>query len=425
MENRADIESKDSGAIWLGSVPENWEIDQIGSLYTLRNTKVSDVDYPPLSVTMQGIVPQLENAAKTDAHDDRKLVCVGDFAINSRSDRRGSCGISSLDGSVSLINIVLTPRNKMHPGYYNWLFHTVQFADEFYKWGHGIVNDLWTTRWQEMKKIVVPYPPLEEQAAISDYLDVIIEKVNASINELKKSVEEYSEWRASVVYEILTKGINPNEVMRDSGYSYIGKVPQTAQIMKLKNIVEISDGTHDTPAYVDKGENTYPLVTSRCIVNGHIDLSIANHISKEDYDAIVQRSYVSKYDVIMPMIGTVGNPAVVETEEKFALKNVGIFRTNGSEILGKFVAYMLDSLVVKTQFELKQRGGVQNFVSQSLLNNLAIPVLANMEEIVCALDDKCGKIDMLIKEKESLIESLEEYKKSLIFEAVTGKRKVV
>ena len=136
---------KDSGIEWIGEIPEGWEVGQIGQLYSERRTKVSDKDYPPLSVTMKGILPQLSTAAKTDAHDDRKLVCKGDFAINSRSDRRGSCGISEQDGSISLINTVLKPRGEMNPGYYNWLFHTSMFADEFYKWGHGIVDDLWTT----------------------------------------------------------------------------------------------------------------------------------------------------------------------------------------------------------------------------------------------------------------------------------------
>lgn len=125
---------KDSGIGWIKEIPENWNASKIGTLYELRNRKVNDRDYKPLSVTMNGIVPQLETAAKTNAHDDRKLVCEGDFVINSRSDRRGSCGISSYDGSVSLINIVLRPFINMNPVYYNWLFHTVNFADEFYKW---------------------------------------------------------------------------------------------------------------------------------------------------------------------------------------------------------------------------------------------------------------------------------------------------
>lgn len=137
----------------------------------MRNTKVSDKEYPPLSVTNKGIVPQLQTAAKTNAHDDRKLVKKGDFAINSRSDRRGSCGISSYEGSVSLINAILALLGEMNPRYYDWLFHTIQFGDEFYKWGHGIVDDLWTTNWQDMKKITIPMPDLNEQEKITAFLD--------------------------------------------------------------------------------------------------------------------------------------------------------------------------------------------------------------------------------------------------------------
>ncbi|WP_337757554.1 restriction endonuclease subunit S [Gemmiger sp.] len=149
-----DVEMKDSGAEWIGRVPNNWNLGRIGGFYSLRNEKVSDKDYPPLSVTMKGILPQLETAAKTNDGDNRKLVRKGDFAINSRSDRRGSCGISKYDGSVSLINTVLTPRGKMSAAYYDWVFHCTRFSDEFYRQGHGIVDDLWTTGWQEMKKII-------------------------------------------------------------------------------------------------------------------------------------------------------------------------------------------------------------------------------------------------------------------------------
>ena len=99
-------EMKETGLQWLGRIPKDWSLVRIGSQYTERHTKVSDTEYPPLSVTMKGILPQLATAAKTDSHDDRKLVCVGDFAINSRSDRRGSCGISPYDGSVSLLSLI-------------------------------------------------------------------------------------------------------------------------------------------------------------------------------------------------------------------------------------------------------------------------------------------------------------------------------
>ena len=189
---------------WFGGIPIQWEIARIGSLYKLRNTKVNDRDYAPLSVTMQGVVPQLETAAKTNAHDDRKLVRKGDFVINSRSDRRGSCGISSQDGSVSLINIVLTPLQNMNPSYYNWLFHSVGFSDEFYKWGHGIVDDLWTTTWQDMKNIVIPVPPLEEQQAIADYLDKKCAEIDGVLADKKEQLEVLENYKKSVIYEYVT-----------------------------------------------------------------------------------------------------------------------------------------------------------------------------------------------------------------------------
>lgn len=197
-------EMKDSGIQWIGNVPAGWTINKIDSVYSLRNEKVSDKDYMPLSVTMKGIVPQLESAAKTNDGDNRKLVRKGDFAINSRSDRRGSCGISELDGSVSLINLVLKPRGEMNNRYYNWLFHTEKFADEFYKWGHGIVDDLWTTRWIDMRKISVPMPPLSEQKEIADYLDNKCAQIEELISAKQSQIETLESYKKSLIYEYVT-----------------------------------------------------------------------------------------------------------------------------------------------------------------------------------------------------------------------------
>ncbi len=204
LPNPRGNKTKDSGVEWIGQIPEHWETRRISQLYTERRTKVSDKDFPPLSVTMKGIVPQLETAAKSDAHDDRKLVLKGDFAINSRSDRRGSCGISNFDGSVSLINTVLTPLENMNPVYYNWLFHTSIFADEFYKNGHGIVDDLWTTSWQEMKRISIPLPPLAEQSAIADYLDSKCAKIDSAISSKRLQLEKLEEYKKSLIFEYVT-----------------------------------------------------------------------------------------------------------------------------------------------------------------------------------------------------------------------------
>lgn len=199
-----DITLKNSGIEWAKQIPEHWEVSRIANVYKLRNQKVSDKDFEPLSVTMKGIFPQWENVAKSDAHDDRKLVRKGDFAINSRSDRRGSCGISDRDGSVSLINLVLQPLTNMNPNYYNWLFHTESFADEFYKWGHGIVNDLWTTNWQDMKRILIPQPPIQEQREIAEYLDKKCKEIDSILEDKNKQLEILESYKKSIIYEYVT-----------------------------------------------------------------------------------------------------------------------------------------------------------------------------------------------------------------------------
>lgn len=417
-------EMKDSGIEWIGEIPADWELSKIGAVYEERNEKVSDADFPPLSVTKQGVVPQLETAAKTNDGDNRKLIRKNDFVINSRSDRRGSCGISEYDGSCSLINTVLKPRRNMCNAYYSFVFRSERFADEFYRWGNGIVDDLWSTKWSNMKRIYIPAPSLQEQRRIADYLDRKCSQIDAIIARQQEVIEKLKAYKLSIITEAVTKGLNPDVPMKDSGVEWIGEIPDHWRLIKLKNIVGISDGTHDTPAYVDISETSHPLVTSKCIVNGKIDPSLGNHISQDDYDEINKRSKVHLYDVIMPMIGTVGNPALVLEEPNFAIKNVALLKTRGSLELGKFVLYLLSSNLATVQFDKINRGGVQSFISQEKLKNMIFTLPDSMSEIVVFLDKKIAAIDNVIKQKQMLIDKLVDWKKSLIYEVVTGKKEV-
>ena len=172
------MENKD---LWFGAIPPHWTYDKIGILFSERRTKVSDKYYTPLSVARIGVVPQLATAVKTDAGDNRKLVCNGDFVINSRSDRKGSCGVADRDGSVSLINIVLTPRNEWNNRYVHYLMRSQPFSEEYYRYGRGIVADLWTTRYSEMKSILLPIPPRTEQDQIVRFLDWKVSEINRMI----------------------------------------------------------------------------------------------------------------------------------------------------------------------------------------------------------------------------------------------------
>ena len=207
-----DVPMRDSGIEWIGKIPETWALLRISALYNIRSQKVNDTDYQPLSVTMNGVVAQLEHVAKTNDGDNRKLVRAGDFVINSRSDRRGACGISPKDGSCSLINIVLSPQRSIHNPYFSYLFRSSLFSDEFYRWGHGIHDDLWTTNWADMKSIQVPVPPLSHQVLIADYLDKKMFEINSTVTGINNQIELLGKYRKQVINDAVTGKIRVGKV---------------------------------------------------------------------------------------------------------------------------------------------------------------------------------------------------------------------
>jgi len=198
---------KQSGVNWLGEIPEHWEVSKLRRHFIPRIQKVSDKDFAPLSVTKDGILPQLDTACKTDNGENRKLVRKGDYVVNSRSDRKGSGGISPFDGSVSLINIVIYPIDGEQE-YYHYLFRCNNFVEEFYRNGRGIVADLWTTRYQEMKNIEIPIPPLSEQRAIVSYIEAKTASINKLIDAYEQQVERVKEYKQRLISDAVTGKMN-------------------------------------------------------------------------------------------------------------------------------------------------------------------------------------------------------------------------
>lgn len=178
---------------WIGNIPEGWDISKVRQHFIQRINKVSEKEFMPLSVTKAGIVPQLETVALSNAEGNtRKEVKINDFVVNSRSDRKGSCGVSKYDGSVSLINIILEPKDIL-PEYAHYLFRTNGWIEEFFKNGQGIAWDLWTTNYQKMKNMLIVIPDLKTQKAIvnvANKLDEIMEKYTLISNGIKSDVQQ-------------------------------------------------------------------------------------------------------------------------------------------------------------------------------------------------------------------------------------------
>lgn len=420
---------KDSGIEWIGEIPEGWEVGQIGQLYSERRTKVSDKDYPPLSVTMKGILPQLNTAAKTDAHDDRKLVCKGDFAINSRSDRRGSCGISEQDGSISLINTVLQPRGEMAPGYYNWLFHTSMFADEFYKWGHGIVDDLWTTGWSDMKKIGVPVPSNCEQKQLAEHLNVECSNIDSILSKTRSSIEEYKKLKQAVITQAVTKGVRGEREMKDSGVEWIGEIPKEWSVSPMKHFIDI------LPGYAFSSddfciEEGIPLLRGINVGVNEIrwDETVRwNHsISKQ-----LESFFLKENDLVVgldrPWISDGTRVAFIAKKDLpcLLLQRVCRIRTRCNFDI-RWIYYWLSGSSFKDSLSTETTGISVPHISTKQIEQfiVAFPNLLEQTQVCNYLDAKCAEIDGLIAKKEQLVKELESYKKSLIYEVVTGKREV-
>ena len=262
---------KDASASWLGSIPSHWDCKKVGSLFSERKVKVSDKDYQPLSVAKIGVVPQLDTAVKTDAGDNRKLVCAGDFVINSRSDRKGSCGVSELDGSVSLINIVLKPRNEWNHRYVHYLMRSHVFSEEYYRYGRGIVADLWTTRFSEMKNILLPVPPRDEQDQIVRFLDWKVSESNKLMNIKHREIKNIDALKRNLVSHVVTRGLFPDVALRDSGVKWLGDIPAHWNTIKLRQILH--------PVSV-KNHPELPLlsvVRERGVIIRDVDDKEANH----------------------------------------------------------------------------------------------------------------------------------------------------
>lgn len=417
-------EMKNSGVEWIGDIPSEWCTKPINSCFKERNEKVSDYDWQPLSVTKNGIVKQLETAAKSDAHDARKKVCTGDFVINSRSDRKQSCGVSNYDGSVSLINIVLKNNSSLTTEYIKFSLKNYGFAEEFYKWGTGIVDDLWSTNYQRMKKIMIPVPPLPEQKRIADFLDNKVTEIDKIISETKASIENYKEYKQAVITEAVTKGLDKNVPMKDSGIEWIGEIPCEWKVSKIK-YVSIFSPSCDISALNEDSEITYTpmeFIKSGYFINNITSLgNIASSLNVyQDGDIVMAK--------VTPCFEN-GNIAIMkQLASGFGFGSSELFVFRPIDIETKYMFYWLRNIlfVKRATATMTGTGGLKRVSSYFLKNDaILLPTLDEQKIIAKYLDNKCAEIDSLIAEKEKLITNLEEYKKSLIYEYVTGKKDVL
>ncbi|WP_434631279.1 hypothetical protein [Chromobacterium sp. CV08] len=417
-------EYKDSGVEWLGYIPLHWDVKRFGQFFDERREKVSDEDHPALSVTMQGIVPQLETVAKTDAGDNRKRVCQNDFVINSRSDRKGSAGISVHEGSVSLISIVMAPRG-IYPLYAHHLLRSYPFQEEFYRNGKGIVADLWSTNASELKNILLPSLPFAEQEAVANFLDYETSKINVLIEKQQILIALLKEKRQAVISHAVTKGLNPDVPMKDSGVEWLGMVPAHWIVRRLKHTAALQSGMPKGKDLADRHTISVPMLRVANVQDGYVDLSDVHQIKIEPTD--LDRYTLKNGDVLMNEGGDndkLGRGAVWDGSIQPCIHQNHVFAIRPQEIEPEWLDLVTRADYAKFHFfrVAKQSTNLASISSSNIKETpLLIPPEVERRNIMKFVESKLSKFDLLEMQANKQIELFQERRTALISAAVTGK----
>lgn len=389
---------------WLNEIPTHWEEKNINNLFDERTEKVSDKDFAPLSVTKNGILPQLENVAKSMATDNRKKVLQGDFVMNSRSDRKGSSGLSDYDGSVSLISTVIIPRQG-YPKFWHYLLKSNDFVEEFYRNGRGIVADLWTTNFQNMKSIILPIPPKEEQEQIARFLDWKINEIDRLILLKKSKLSE------------LDKHI---QLSIDEIYASI----KDYEKIKLKNLGSFLRNGNLSRS--DEEDSKYSALLYGDIYTKY------NYKFNEALTKINEKSYynnptISGNTLFFTTSGEtrdeIGKCVLYTGDEKIAIGgDLVVFKACDLMNL-EYLTYALNTSEAINYRYVNGRGEIIIHISQASLGNYKIRVPSKtMQETISKRIEENIRINNKVRVKvKKQISNLKQLKQSLISDVVTGK----
>ena len=429
-------EMKDSGIEWIGEIPKEWDIKRLKALFLERKEKNDPVktDFILSLGAAYGVVPYSEkegggNKAKEDLTDYR-LAYPNDIVMNSMNIISGSVGISKYFGCVSPVYYMLYPRyENIDANFYCYLFQTKAFQRSLLGLGNGILikessnGNFNTVRMRiPMEKLgvqLLPTPSLPEQERIATFLDSECARIDEIISKTKSTIEEYKKLKQSVITEAVTKGIRPNREMKDSGIEWIGEIPREWDIKVAFQLFNQVKNKNEGLVEQNLLSLSYGKIKRRSIdaVGGLLPESFDGYNIIEA-DDIVLRLTDLQNDHTSLRVGLATERGIV-TSAYLTLRNQ-------SKNTPSYLYYYLHSFDLCKGFYGMGAGVRQGLNWDGLkLLKIILPSIEEQTEITTYLDNKCTEIDTLITKKEQIVSELESYKKSLIYEYVTGKKEVV
>ncbi|MBO5799456.1 MAG: restriction endonuclease subunit S [Paludibacteraceae bacterium] len=423
---------KNSGIPWLKDIPLNWDVERGKNVLVLQKRPVRDNDevvtcFRDGEVVLRNL-RRVEGFTMSDKEIGYQGINQGDIVIHGMDGFAGAMGVSKSTGKGSPVLVVCTPKYDAIPQYLIYYLRALAITDVFVALATGIRERSCDLRWNKISELEFILPPSSEQHLIATFLDKKCSEIDSLIDLQEQMIEELKAYKQSVITEAVTKGLNPNVPMKDSGILFVDKIPSHWKETKTLRLLEIpiTDGPHETPEGLDIG---IPFISADAVSDGYINFDNKwGYISQAYYEECCKKYIPQKYDIYMIKSGaSTGRTAIVETDELFTIWSpLAVFRANANIILPYFLLYVLRSDCYQKQVESKWTYGTQQNIGMRVLEKLIVsyPPISEQQAIADYLDKKCGEIDELITIKQQKIESLKEYKKSVIYEYVTGKREV-
>lgn len=416
---------RDSGIEWIGAVPSDWSIYTLGQLaiqvknknLQLQENNLLSLSYGKIKrkniETKEGLLPA--------SFDNYNIIDAGDIVLrltdlqNDHTSLR--VGLATEKGIITSAYVTLRPKNLALPAFMYYVLHAFDIRKGFYGMGAGVRQGL---KFEEIRQIKLCVPSPDVQQDIVDYLNQKCALIESFIVDAKTSIEEYKAWKSSIIYEAVTKGLNPNVEMKDSGIEWIGKIPKhwcdinpKALFSQRKEKARPEDKQlTSSQQYGILFQKEYMELTGSKVVVVEKDFNILKHVENGDF-VISMRSFQGGLEYSTKS-GCISSAYVM------LIPNLKLVYPRYFRWLFKSSSYIQ---ALQSTSDLIRDGQAMRYSNFSQVRLIQVP-LCEQETIANYLDKKCTKIDDLIAEKQRLIEDLEAYKKSIIYEVVTGKRKI-
>lgn len=427
-------EMKDSGIEWIGEIPEDWKILRIKQLFSEVNDRCDNSEnYTLLSVSeYYGVAPKSEKISDDDmlthaeSLDGYKICKENDLVMNIMLAWKRALGVSEYTGIVSPAYCIYRGKQKMCAKYFHYLFRTDIYANLFKQYSTGIIDSRLRLYSDKFLALKCQVPPIDTQRRIADYLDRKCSQIDAIIARQQEVIEKLKAYKLSVITEAVTRGLDPNVPMKDSGVEWIGKIPEHWKMIRLKFLLDqIIDCPHETPNYNPDGDYLVIRTADQDIGKLRTEENMYR-LDENEYENRIRRMSLEKDDIVYGREGERwGLACLVPESNRYCLgQRMLQFRCKKDVFLPHFAVWALNSKYVYLQGSVDTFGSTSPHVNISTVRNFSIPVPPTMEQqkIADYICKKTTAVDQEIDCRYSLIEKLINYKKSLIFEVVTGKR---